>query len=128
MKYGLAIVISAYKGKFIRKTIESIAGQTNMKFRLYICDDASPDYLWKELAGIDLSTEQLVYNRFDSNLGGKSLTAQYHRCIDLCEEPWLWLFSDDDIMGPNCVETFYSALDKTNAEYDVYRFNTTMYI
>jgi len=38
------------------------------------------------------------------------------------DEEWIWLFSDDDIMGRTCVEDFYGALEKSPG-YDLYHFN-----
>jgi len=49
----------------------------------------------------------IVYHRFDGNLGGKDLVAHWERCIALTNnEPYIWLFSDDDVMDPRCVESF----------------------
>ena len=39
----LAIVIPYYKIIFFEKTLESLAQQTDKRFRVYIGDDASPD-------------------------------------------------------------------------------------
>ena len=49
---------------------------------------------------------------------------QWHRCIALSSEPWIWLFSDDDIADPECVEAFYHELQETDGYYNVYRFNS----
>ena len=64
----------------------------------------------------------VIYKKFDENLGSKDLVAQWERCIDLTkDEEWLWMFSDDDIMDMHCVEEFYAVLGKQNS--DVYHFN-----
>ena len=39
----LAIVIPAYKAKFLPKTLDSIAAQTDKRFCVYIGDDCSPE-------------------------------------------------------------------------------------
>jgi glycosyltransferase involved in cell wall biosynthesis len=124
MNNNLAIVIPAYKAEFFRQTLESIANQTCKDFVLYIGDDASPNHLWdivKDFKGqIDIR-----YKRFEENLGGTDLIAQWERCINLSkQEEWIWLFSDDDIMDKNCVERFYATIDQTHKSSDVYRFNT----
>ncbi len=44
-------------------------------------------------------------------------------------EPWVWLFSDDDLMSPDCVGAFLRVLQKDRAaamSYSVYRFNTAI--
>lgn len=38
----LAIIIPAYKPRFLRETLDSIAKQNNHDFTVYIGDDASP--------------------------------------------------------------------------------------
>jgi len=66
---------------------------------------------------------EIVYKRFESNLGGVSLTKQWERCIALSiDEPYIWLFSDDDEMAENSVRCFYNRLED-EILYDVYRFN-----
>ena len=118
----LAIVIPAYKIDFFRATLESLANQTCKDFTVYIGDDCSlADF--KSL--IDEYTDKIdiVYKRFENNLGGKDLVAQWTRCIDMTQgEPWLWLFSDDDVMGKHCIESFYKEINN-NPQYDLYHFD-----
>jgi hypothetical protein len=65
----------------------------------------------------------IVYHRFDKNMGGSDLVGHWHRCIGLTRgEPWIWLFSDDDIMEENCVDLFYKALESRNEE-ELFHFN-----
>lgn len=105
----LAIVIPAYKATFLDAALASIAAQTCKDFTLYIGNDCSPH----DISGIVSRYRDkidLVYKRFPDNLGGSDLVAQWERCIDMTQgEPWLWLFSDDDVMEPRCVEEFYKA-------------------
>lgn len=119
----LAIVIPAYKATFLAAALDSIAAQTCQDFTLYIGDDCSPNHLG-EIVDRYRDKINLVYKRFDTNLGGKDLVAQWERCIDMSQgEEWIWLFSDDDVMEKNCVEEFYVALHETNESYDLYHFN-----
>lgn len=95
---NLAIVIPAYKSTFLAAALDSIAVQTCQDFTLYIGDDNRPNHLG---AIVDRYRDRinLVYHRFDTNLGGKDLVAQWERCIDMSQgEEWIWLFSDDDVM------------------------------
>ena len=74
---------------------------------MYIGDDCSPGNLYSIVEKYE-NRIPIVYKHFDENLGGKDLVAQWERCIDLVgDEEWIWLFSDDDIMDPTCVENFY---------------------
>ena len=107
---NLAIVIPAYKSTFLAAALDSIAAQTCQDFTLYIGDDCSPHNL-VEIVDRYRDKINLVYKRFDTNLGGKDLVAQWERCIDMTQgEDWLWLFSDDDVMEKNCVEEFYKTI------------------
>lgn len=121
--HPLAIVIPAYKPNFLREVLDSIAGQTCRDFQLYIGDDAGPETInaiVREFSG----RLPFHYRRFNKNLGNSSLVSQWHRCICLTHEPWIWLFSDDDIMAPDSVEKFYLELKTTGGRHDLYRFNT----
>ncbi len=112
---SLAIIIPYYKKTFFYETMESIASQTCKDFVLYIGDDASntnPQDIIDEYK----DKIKIVYHRFEENLGGKDLVAQWERCIDLTNgEEWLWLFSDDDTMDDGCVKEFYDVIDSNNS-------------
>lgn len=122
MENSLAIVIPAYKSTFLKNTLESISHQTCKDFTLYIGDDCSPynlESIVKDFNGqIDI-----VYKRFNMNLGGKDLVAQWKRCVDMTDgEQYIWLFSDDDVMDINCVEKFYEAI-KLYPNAGLFHFN-----
>ena len=112
MKKELAIIIPAYKQTYLNAALDSIAAQTNKDFTLYIGDDCSPYDLYSIVKPYE-SLLDIVYRRFETNLGGKDLVAQWERCIDMTQgEDWLWLFSDDDMMDSECVNQFYQAKKK----------------
>ncbi|HEY1663735.1 MAG TPA: glycosyltransferase family 2 protein [Verrucomicrobiae bacterium] len=120
---SLAIVIPAYKSRYLRATLHSLAKQTCQDFTLYIGDDASPkpiEAIVREFSG----DWPIHYVRFEKNLGRTALVRQWDRCIRLGNEPWVWLFSDDDTADPECVEKFYQELKVTDGRHDLYRFNT----
>ncbi len=119
--HELAIVIPAFKPDFFREALESIAAQRDRRFRVYVGDDAGPDAI-RTVCG-DFPELDLEYHRFSENLGSVSLTRQWDRCIELTSEPWVWLFSDDDVMDPECVESFYQ--DTRRERHDVFRFQTS---
>jgi glycosyltransferase involved in cell wall biosynthesis len=122
--HDLAIVIPAYKKTFFDQSLRSLANQTNKNFTVYVGDDCSPDDL-KTICDAYADKLQIVYHRFNSNIGAKHLVNQWKRCIALTkDEEWLWLFSDDDVADNNCVEIFYKTIKQDNEAFDVYRFNT----
>lgn len=123
MTHRLAIIIPAYKATFLPAALDSVAAQTCKDFTLYIGDDCSPEPIGHIVEQYRDKIE-LVYQRFDTNLGGKDLVAQWERCIAVSQdEPYIWLFSDDDVMEPNCVEELLRQIEKTEGCYDVYHFN-----
>lgn len=66
----MAIVIPAYKGRFLKETLDSIAVQAHKdEFVLYIGDDASPERLDKIVESYQ--NKVTVYHRFSENMGAK---------------------------------------------------------
>lgn len=123
MAKKLAIIIPAYKHSFLRQALDSIACQTCKDFTLYIGDDCSP-YPIRDIVNEYDKKIDIVYRRFDTNLGGKDLVAQWERCIAMStEEPYIWLFSDDDEMEPQCVASFLNEIRTTCDFYDIYHFD-----
>jgi len=119
----IAIVIPAVKPDFLAKALDSLAAQTNKNFCVYIDDDAGPESI-REIAGSFKETLTINYHRFEHNLGKTDLVAQWQRCVELLNnETWFCLFSDDDIMAPECIQEFYNALNITKSAFDVYRFD-----
>ncbi|OGS71072.1 MAG: hypothetical protein A3F91_02095 [Flavobacteria bacterium RIFCSPLOWO2_12_FULL_35_11] len=108
----LAIVIPYYKLTFFEATIQSLANQTDKRFKVYIGDDASmdsPSALLEKYYG----QFEFMYNRFENNLGGISLVKQWARCIAMTKnEEWLMILGDDDEMSSTCIAEFYKHLPK----------------
>jgi len=120
----LAIIIPAYKATFLPAALDSIAAQTCKDFTLYVGDDYSPEPIGHIIEQYKEKIN-LVYQRFDTNLGGKDLVAQWERCIAMSkEEPYIWLFSDDDVMEPNCVELLLQQIENTKGTYELYHFDS----
>lgn len=118
----LAIIIPYYKLSFFDETLDSLANQTDMRFRVYIGDDASPenpsDLLEKYKDKLDF-----VYHRFGDNLGSVSLVKQWKRCIDLINgEEWLMVLGDDDVLGNDVVESWYENFKHFNLKSNLVRF------
>ena len=71
MEHRLGIVVPAFKERFLARTLNSIASQTDQRFNLYVFDDHSPAPI--ETLARSARLKQLNYHRFDENLGSKSL-------------------------------------------------------
>lgn len=121
----LAIVIPAYKGAFLRETLEALARQTCKAFHVYIGNDAGSNSIESIVAEFN-DRLSIHYVYFPDNLGSTSLVKQWNRCLALTQqEPWIWLLPDDDVPDDTCVERFMHTLDRDKqAVACVYRFNT----
>lgn len=121
----LAIVIPAYRSRYLHTALSSLAAQTCRHFTVYIGDDCSPEDLQSVIQPFAGQLD-IHYHRFTDNMGATDLVGQWHRCINLTQrEPWLWLFSDDDVMEHTCVEQFYEAQERY-PERRFFHFNTTV--
>jgi glycosyltransferase involved in cell wall biosynthesis len=119
----LAVVLPAFRTRHLGAALDSLARQTDCRFKLYIGDDCSPEPI-ANLVGSYTDKIALEYTRFENNLGGSDLIAHWHRCIALSRgEPWIWVFSDDDIASPECVAGFLNCVG-SNGETgtQLYRF------
>lgn len=117
----IAIVIPAYKSTFLVQTLDSIVSQTDKGFTVYIGDDASPHGL-ENIVCLYQDKLDIVYHRFEKNLGGIDLPGHWERCINLSEEPIVWLFSDDDLMPDDGVARISEALKKYGEKRVMFRF------
>jgi glycosyltransferase involved in cell wall biosynthesis len=118
----LAIIIPYYKIRFFEENLQSLAAQTDKRFKVYIGDDASPesptDLLEKYQGKFDV-----VYYRFETNLGGTSLPQQWERCIALSTtEEWMMILGDDDYIDERVVEEFYAHWPEFQSKSNVVRF------
>jgi glycosyltransferase involved in cell wall biosynthesis len=118
----LAIVIPYYKLIFFEETLQSLANQTDQRFKVYIGDDASPENpesLLEQYKG----QFDFEYHRFESNLGGTSLVKQWERCIAKIEgEKWIMILGDDDYLETNVVASWYQHYDDFYKKSNVIRF------
>jgi glycosyltransferase involved in cell wall biosynthesis len=121
----LAVVIPAYKPDFLRATLESLVGQARNSFRVYVGDDASPAAL-QEICDSFSHLLDLAYFRFPTNLGQQSLVAHWNRCVRMTDEPWVWLFSDDDLMEPGCVAAVLDAIRTEGDRFELFHFGVTV--
>ena len=121
----LTVVIPYYKRRFLRAMLESLVGQSDQRFQVFIGDDASLEDP-AELIRPYQSRLNLTYHRFAENQGGRSVVAQWNRCIRATQSDWVWLFSDDDTASADCVTGFHEMLASPAPASDVYRFQTSV--
>lgn len=120
----LAIVIPYYKRAYFEETLQSLANQTDKRFKVYIGDDASledPSILLEKYR----KKFELVYKKFEHNLGGKSLVNHWERCIALTKnENWIMILGDDDVLGETLVASWYLNYRLFKENSNVVRFAT----
>ncbi len=122
MKQSVAIIIPAYKDAFLRETLESISKQSCKDFIVYIGDDCSPYSLY-DIVQTYADKINIVYHRFEENMGGKDLVGQWTRCVALSkDEPLIWFFSDDDVMPSDGVERIKQAAQTRDINNCFFRF------
>jgi hypothetical protein len=124
----LAIIIPYYKLAFFETTLQSLANQTDQRFKVYIGNDASledPAALLSSYKG----KFDFVYHRFQKNLGAISLTKQWERCIDLSgNEEWLMILGDDDYLEESVVASWYKNYHLFDKKAEVIRFASKMIV
>jgi hypothetical protein len=65
----------------------------------------------------------LEYKKFEDNLGKKSLSNHWDRCIDLSNnEEWIMILGDDDSYSSNLIESFYQLNDSVKSKTNIIRF------
>src|SRR5580700_7490373 len=116
------IVIPYYKLRYLDAALGSLATQTRSGFKVFIGDDASPEDP-REIIGKYQGRLDIQYRRFAENLGGVSLAGHWNRCVHETNSEWVWLFSDDDLAGPDCMDAFAGTLAETAGSFDVYLFD-----
>lgn len=118
----IAIVIPYYKKTYFRKTLSSLANQTDKRFTVYVGDDASPENP-EDLIAEYSEKLNLKYKRFKENLGKVSLTRQWERCIALsADEEWIMVLGDDDYFNSTLIESFYRHAIHFTGKVNVVRF------
>lgn len=120
--HKLAIIIPYYKISFFKETLLSLKNQTDMRFSLYIGNDASPDNPEKLITEI-LQDIPFQYFNYEENLGGKNLALQWERILENADEEWFQILGDDDVIGENFVEEFYRNLENIEKNgYNVIKY------
>lgn len=121
-KPNLAIVIPAYRARYLSESLNSLAEQTCHGFRVDVADEGSPESL-AGIVGEFVGRMDLVYHRFPENLGRTALVRHWDRAIRLSGEPWVWLFSDDDVADAGCVAALTDDLRRDPSKGKLRRFD-----
>lgn len=123
----IAIVIPYYNYLFFEQTLESLAAQTDKRFKVYIGDDCSPTDPTDLISKFE-SSIALTYHKYEKNLGMNSLSEHWNRCISLInDEKWIMILGDDDKLDKNVIANFYSNIDDVeNASSSLIRLSSVL--
>ena len=113
-----SFIMPAYKGQFIRESIDSILNQTYQDFELVIVDDASPDDLQSIVS--EYNDNRIRFYRNAENIGGKDLVAQWNHCLEYAQGEWVILATDDDTYEPKFLSTADDMLTRYS-HVDIFR-------
>ena len=108
MKFSF--VLPAYKGRYLRDSIESILRQDYQDFELIVVDDCSPDSLQEIVSSFQDS--RVSYYRNEQNIGGKNLVAQWNHCLSYAKGEYVILATDDDLYEKNFLSSFVPLIEK----------------
>lgn len=109
-KISFSFVMPAYKGRYLKESIDSILAQDYCDFELIIVDDCSPDNLPNIVS--QYSDTRISFHRNEKNLGGTDLVSQWNHCLSYATGEYVILATDDDIYEPNFLSTFVTLIDK----------------
>lgn len=113
-----SFIMPAYKGQFIRESIESILKQTHKDFELIVVDDASPDNLCEIVS--EYKDSRIRFYRNEHNIGGADLVAQWNHCLEYARGEWVILATDDDLYESEFLSTADDVLSK-HPQVDIFR-------
>lgn len=106
----ISFILPAYKGKYLRESIDSILAQDYTDFELIVVDDCSPDSIREIVDSYD--DKRVSYYRNEQNIGGKDLVAQWNHCLEYAKGDYVILATDDDLYEPNFLSTFVPLIEK----------------
>ncbi|HEY6952593.1 MAG TPA: glycosyltransferase family 2 protein [Bacteroidota bacterium] len=110
----LSICIATYnRAAFIARTLESIIPQLVSGVELLVVDGASTDNTQEVVKHYAQKCRRLRYVRL-SEKGG--VDRDYCKAVEIARSEYVWLFSDDDMLGPGAVARI---LEETRKRYSL---------
>jgi len=104
------VVLSRDRPKYLKESVESVLKQkaSKEKFKIIISDNSEKDEV-EEMIGRDYSSKDLKYIRRKPTL---SPIEHFQLVISECEEKYVVLFHDDDVMHPDYIETMWEFIQR----------------
>ena len=117
----LCVLLPTYKGsKTLARTLNSLANQTVQEFIVYISDDTprSEEEERNLIRGIAANFESMLSINFHQNLENLTYPVNLMRLVNRCDEEFIFLLAQDDVLSPIAIESCVKALNdfpKANA-------------
>lgn len=107
----LTIAIPTYnRPDRIKNTISRLLPQLTPQVRIMVLDNCSnvnvKDHLKEQIGGNVLDKVEVIRHRV--NIGGD---ANFQRCFELCDTPYIWMLGDDDQIEENAVTLILEELN-----------------
>jgi len=118
----LTIAIPTYnRPDKVLNTVKMLIPQLNGNVQISILDNCSDinvkDYLEKSIQ--NLGSYPINVIRHKVNIGAD---ANFARCFELCDTPWIWTLGDDDLVIDNAIDIILHEIQLYN-NYDLIGFN-----
>lgn len=94
----------------IRNTVSRLLPQLNSQVKVLVLDNCSPvnvkEYLQQQIGSDVLNKVEVIRHRV--NIGGD---ANFQRCFELCDTPYIWMLGDDDMVREDAVALILEELN-----------------
>lgn len=99
------------------KQIEDVLPQLNESEKIIIVDNATPGNCWDTDNPV-FKDPRISISINTSNIG---LTGNLLKCLDVAQNGWLWLLSDDEKVLPDALNTIRHYIEKSDADFINFR-------
>ncbi len=106
----ITIAIPAYKTEFLPEAIRSALMQTYSDFEVLVVDDCLPGGVREVVDKFD--DVRIRYYRNEKNVGKDDPSRNWMRCLDLARGEYICILCDDDMYGPDFLQTLVTLVNK----------------
>ena len=111
----ISVIVPMYNAeKFIKPALESVLTQTFSDFELILIDDCSTDRTLEIAKSFDDRRIRLIVN--PKNLGNPGSARNVG--LDHAKGEYVYFMDDDDLLLPNCLETFLNTIGDNDAAFN----------
>lgn len=108
-------VITYNSSKYVLDTLESIKAQTYKNIELIISDDCSKDNTMQLCEKwCEQNKERFARIQYVEGEQNTGVSANCNRAEDACEGEWVKIIAGDDMLLPNCIETYIDFVKNNN--------------